>query len=102
MMRTAQHRTEQDMRGLIRLVKHEQRTGSETKFVVLLVGQGLRRRDDDRLTGVNAHGICTHCSFISARQGISTLTEVFHVANGDAIIERIPYNLIFDFLVSLD
>lgn len=55
-----------------------------TEHVVLLVAQGLGRRNDNGVTSVNAKGI-----------------EVLHVADGDAVVGGVADNLILDFLPSL-
>ena len=53
------------------------------QLVVLAVGQCLRGRNNDGITGVNAKGV-----------------EVFHVTNSDAIIIAITNNLILKLLPS--
>ena len=45
--------------------------------MVVLVAEGLRGRDDDGVTSVDAEGI-----------------EVFHIANGDAIVVGVANNLV--------
>ena len=55
--------------------------GESAEELVLLVVQGLSRRDDDRLAGVNAHRV-----------------EVLHVADGDAVVLLIADDLVLDLL----
>ena len=56
-----------------------------TKFVILTVCQGLRRRNDNRFSGVNAEGV-----------------EVFHVADRDAVVETVADNFIFYFFPTFE
>src|SRR5713101_71964 len=51
------------------------------EHLVLLVGERLRWRDDDRVTGVDAHRV-----------------EVLHVADRDAGISGIAHDLVLDLL----
>ena len=51
------------------------------EHLVFLVGQGLRRRDDDGVAGVDAHRV-----------------DVFHVADGDARIAAVAHDLVLDLL----
>ena len=55
-----------------------------TEHVVLLVAQGLGRRNDNGVTSVDAKGV-----------------EVLHVADGDAVVGGVADNLILDFLPAL-
>ena len=55
-----------------------------SQHVVVLVGQGLRGGDNDRVTSVNTQGI-----------------EVLHVTNGDTVVLSITDNLVLDLLPAL-
>ncbi|GKT92902.1 LOW QUALITY PROTEIN: hypothetical protein Ct61P_10752 [Colletotrichum tofieldiae] len=55
-----------------------------TKHVVVFVGQGLRRSNNDGVTGVNAERV-----------------EVLHVAHRDAVVLRITNNLVLNLLPAL-
>ena len=55
------------------------RDGAEQ--LVLLVVEGLRRRDDDGLARVDAHRV-----------------EVLHVADGDAVVAAVADDLVLDLL----
>ena len=55
------------------------------QHVILLIGERLRRTHDNRIPGVNAHGI-----------------QVFHVADGDGGVVSIAHHLILDLFVALD
>ena len=55
------------------------------EHVVLLITEGLRRRDDDTVTSVDAEGI-----------------EVLHVADGNAVISGIADDLVFGLLPALE
>ena len=59
--------------------------GKFAEFVVFGVCEGLRWSDNDGLSGVDAEGV-----------------EVFHVADGDAVVEAVAYHLVFHFLPSLE
>ena len=55
------------------------------QHVVLLVGERLRRRDDDRVAGVHAERV-----------------EVLHVAHGDAVVGDVAHDLVLDLLPALE
>ena len=50
------------------------------QHLVFFVGEGLAGRDDDAVAGVDAHRV-----------------EVFHVADGDAVIGGVAHDLVLDF-----
>ena len=50
------------------------------KQVIFLIRQGLTRRHDDTLARVDAHRI-----------------EIFHIADGDAVVVVVANDFIFDF-----
>mmetsp|Transcript_12334 Transcript_12334/g.25099 ORF Transcript_12334/g.25099 Transcript_12334/m.25099 type:complete len:261 (+) Transcript_12334:2724-3506(+) len=51
--------------------------GRVSEHVVLVVGEGLRGGDDDRVSGVHAHGV-----------------EVLHVAHGDAVVGGVAHHFV--------
>jgi hypothetical protein len=58
---------------------------SSPEHVVLVVGKGLGRSNNDTLSSMNTHGI-----------------EVLHVANSDTVVEAITHNLVLSLLPALD
>ena len=54
--------------------------GDTAELVVFGIGEGLGRGDDNAFAGVDSQRV-----------------KVFHVADGDAIIRRIPHHFILDF-----
>mmetsp|Transcript_12244 Transcript_12244/g.26463 ORF Transcript_12244/g.26463 Transcript_12244/m.26463 type:complete len:392 (+) Transcript_12244:464-1639(+) len=58
--------------------------GGRAEHVVLLVGERLRRRDDDRVARVDAERV-----------------EVLHVAHSDAVVGRVANDLVLDLLPAL-
>ena len=58
--------------------------GSRAEHVVVLVGQGLRRSDDDRVPSMYAKGV-----------------EVFHIADCDTVVLRISDDFIFNLFPAL-
>ena len=59
--------------------------GGVPQHVVLLIGEGLARADDDRIPRVDAHRV-----------------DVLHVADGERRVVSVPDDLVFDLLVALD
>ena len=55
--------------------------GGTSEHLILMVSQRLGRCDDDGVTGMHAHGV-----------------EVFHIADGDAVVVAVTHNFVFDFL----
>ena len=51
------------------------------QHLVVLVGQGLARRHDDAVAGVDPHRV-----------------QVLHVADRDAVVRAVPHHLVLDFL----
>ena len=56
-----------------------------TELMILVVRQGLRRGDDNALSGVNAQRV-----------------KVLHVADRNTIVIAVPYYLVLYFLPSLE
>ena len=54
------------------------------EHLVVAVGEGLARGDDDAIAGVDAHGV-----------------DVFHVADGDAVVGGVAHHLVLDLLPAL-
>ena len=59
--------------------------GEFAQFVILAIGECLRRSHHDALAGVNAQRV-----------------EVFHIADGDAIVETVAHHLIFHLFPALE
>mmetsp|Transcript_53358 Transcript_53358/g.126154 ORF Transcript_53358/g.126154 Transcript_53358/m.126154 type:complete len:499 (-) Transcript_53358:1442-2938(-) len=59
--------------------------GGSAEHVVLVVGERLRGRDDNRLAGVDAHRV-----------------EVLHVADGHAVVVGVTHDLVLGLLPALD
>ena len=55
--------------------------GDRAQPLIFLVGQGLGRRDDDGIPGVDSHRV-----------------EVLHIADGDAVVAPVADDLVFDLL----
>ena len=55
--------------------------GSASEHLILMVGQRLRRCNDDGVARMHAHGV-----------------EVFHIADGDAVVVAVTHDFVFDFL----
>ena len=58
--------------------------GAVPQHLVVFIGEGLRWADHDGIAGVNAHRI-----------------HVFHIADGDRGVARVPHYLVFDLFVAL-
>ena len=52
--------------------------------MIFAIGQGLAGRDHNRLAGVDAQRV-----------------HVFHVTDGDAVVEAITHHLVFDFFIMM-
>ena len=58
--------------------------GTVAEHVVLLVGQGLGRADDNGITGMDSDRI-----------------DIFHIADGDGCVITVTHDFVLDFLVTL-
>ena len=59
--------------------------GTVAEHVILLVGQGLRGADDDRVTGMDSHRI-----------------DIFHIADGDGCVVTVTHDFVFNLFIALN
>ena len=76
---------ELDIAASLDLKRPDHLQGTVAEHVVLLVGQGLGRADDNRVSGMNTDRI-----------------DIFHVADRDSGVVAVAHDFILDFLISLN
>ena len=59
--------------------------GTVAEHVVLLVGQGLRGTDDDRVTGMDSNRV-----------------NIFHITDGDGCVVTVTHDFVFNLFISLN